>query len=63
MAGFKRPLTAILEYLKEYPFPEDKTYSQKEFIEDAAYASGYIHLWVEKEETAEFIAELIHELI
>ena len=53
----------ILEYLKENPFPEDKCYSQKEFIEDAALAAGYIHLWVEKEETAEFIAGLIYELI
>lgn len=53
----------IREYLKGHKFPDDKCYSEKEFIEDAAFAQGYIHLWVEKEETAEFIAELIYELI
>ena len=53
----------IRKYLKKHKFPKDKGYSQKEFIQNAAFAHGYIHLWVEKEETAEFIAELIHELI
>jgi len=53
----------IRKYLKGQKFPLDVCYSQKEFIEDAALAGGYVHLWVEKEETAEFIAELIHELI
>ena len=54
---------AIRKYLKGHKFPKDKCYSQKEFIENAAFAQSYIHLWVEKKETAEFIAELIHELI
>ena len=53
----------ILDYLKENPFPADKYYCQKEFIEDITLASGYMHLWVEKIQTAEYIAELIYELI
>jgi len=53
----------IRNYLRKHKFPEDKCYCEKEFIEDAAFAGGYIHLWVERQETAEFIAELIYELI
>ena len=53
----------IRKYLQKHEFPEDKTYSIKEFIEDAAFAAGYIHLSVERQETADFIAELVYELI
>lgn len=53
----------VKAYLKKHPFPEDKLYSEKEFLEDVEKAAGYIHLSVEKEETAEFICELCSALI
>jgi hypothetical protein len=53
----------VKEYLKKYPFPKDKLYSQKEFLEDVEKAAGYIHLLVKKRETAEFICELCSALI
>ena len=53
----------VKEYLKEHPFPKDKLYSEQEFLEDVEKAAGYIHLWVEKRETAEFICDLCYELI
>ncbi len=53
----------IRKYLRKHKFPEDKCYCEKELIEDAAFAGGYVHLWVERQKTAEFIAELIGELI
>ncbi len=56
-------IEAIRVYLKHHPFPLDNCYSEQEFIEDASCASGYIHLWVEKEQTAEFICQLCSELI
>lgn len=49
-------------YLKEHPFPTDNEYTEKNFRDDLT-CEGYICLWVEKEETAEYIADLIHELI
>ena len=56
-------MQTVRKYLKKHRFPKDKAYSLKEFIEDAVCATGYIHLLVEKKETAEFIAELICELV
>jgi hypothetical protein len=53
----------VREYLRKHPFPADKVYSEKEFLEDVRKASGYIHLLVEKTETAEFIYDLCSELI
>ena len=53
----------IKEDLKEHSFPKDKLYSEQEFLEDVEKAAGYIHLWVEKRETAEFICDLCYELI
>jgi len=53
----------VTEFLKEHPFPKDKLYSEQEFLEDVKKAAGYIHLWVEKRETAEFICDLCYELI
>jgi len=54
---------AIRGYLKKHRFPKDKLYSEKAFLEDVEKASGYIHLLVEKRETAEFICELCYALI
>ena len=50
-------------YLKKHNYPEDKLYPQKDFLSDVEKAGGYIHLWVEKEETAQFIVDLMYELI
>lgn len=53
----------IEEYLKKHPFPQDKLYPEKAFLEDVQKASGYIHLVVEKRETAQFICDLCSALI
>jgi len=53
----------VKKYLKEHPFPKDKLYSEQEFLEDVEKAAGYVHLLVEKRETAQFICELCSELI
>lgn len=54
---------AVKEYLKEHPFPQDKLYPEKAFLDDVAKTSGYIRLVVEKSETAEFICDLCSALI
>jgi len=54
---------AVKEYLKKHPFPLDRLYSEKAFLEDVEKATGYIHLVVEKRETAEFICDLCSALI
>ena len=53
----------VEEYIKENPFPDDKRYSKEEFLHNVNLATGYILLSVEKTETAEYIAELVYELI
>ena len=53
----------VKEYLKKHLFPKDKLYSEQDFLADVGKAAGYIHLWVEKRETAEFICELCYALI
>ena len=53
----------IKEYLKKHPFPRDELYPEKTFLEDVEKATGYIHLVVEKRETAEFICDLCSALI
>jgi len=50
-------------YLKKHRFPNDKLYSEDAFLEDMEKAAGYIHLLVEKRETAEFICDLCVDLI
>ena len=52
---------AVRRYLKNNPFPKDGLYSEEEFLKEVD-GGGYIHLWVEKRETAEFIADLCYEL-
>ena len=54
---------AVKQYLKRHPFPQDKLYAEKAFLEDVAKATGYIHLVVERQETAEFICDLCYALI
>jgi len=53
----------IEEYLRKHPFPQDKLYAEKTFLEDVEKATGYIHLVVEKRETAEFVCDLCSDLI
>jgi len=53
----------VKQYLKKHPFPKDKLYPEKAFLQDVEKATGYIHLAVEKRTTAEFICELFHALI
>jgi len=53
----------VKEYLNKHPFPQDELYPEKAFLEDVAKAEGYIHLVVEKSETAEFICDLCYTLI
>jgi len=53
----------VKRYLRKHSFPKDELYSEKAFLEDVDKASGYIHLLVEKKETAEFICDLCSELI
>ena len=51
------------KYMEEDPFPQDKLYSKEDFLYDVEKAMGYIHLLVENIETAEYIQEMIYELI
>ena len=53
----------VKEYIKKNPFPEDKIYSKEEFLRNVELATGYILLSVEKPSTAEFIQEMVYELI
>jgi hypothetical protein len=53
----------VRQYLKKHPFPRDKLYPEKAFLEDVEKATGYIHLVVERQETAEFICDLCYALI
>ena len=52
----------IRKYLENKPFPEDKEYSKEDLLRDL-YATGSITVRCEKEETADYIAEMIYELI
>jgi len=53
----------VKQYLKKHPFPQDRLYSEKAFLEDLQKATGYIHLVVERRQTAEFICDLCSALI
>ena len=55
----------VKEYLKTHKYPKDKEYPENTFLEDVEKADmdSYISLWVEKEETAEFIEQLCYDLI
>jgi len=53
----------IKEYIKEHPFPKDKHYREEEVIYDFTNASGSVTMRCEKEETADWVAEMIIQLI
>lgn len=52
----------LKEYLKKNPFPKDKHYSEEDFLSDLK-CEGAVSVFVEKRETAEFIADLFYELV
>ena len=54
---------SVKRFLITHKFPQDRCYSEEDFLSDVRGAEGYIHLWVEKEDTAEFICQLCSELI
>jgi hypothetical protein len=56
-------VNAVREYLKTHGFPDDKCYSEGEFLDEVENGSGEIFLCVEKRRTADFILNLCHELI
>lgn len=56
-------VNTVRQYLKKHPFPEDECYSEEQFLDDVGAAAGYVHLFVEKRQTAEFIRDLICELV
>lgn len=52
----------VRRYLKAYPFPKDRRYSEEDFKWDLQ-AEGDLIIPCEKRETAEYIAELLSRLI
>lgn len=54
----------IEEYMKDHPMPEDAAYSKEELIDDITKSSGFYCLPNDtKEETREYVAELLNALI
>jgi hypothetical protein len=53
----------VRKYLRKHPFPEDKLFSEEEFVSHVEKAEGYIDLVVEKRETAEFVCLLLYRLV
>jgi len=53
----------IRKYLKENPFPEDPEYSEKDMIFDLTNSSGSLIIHCKFRKTAEFIAQMIRDLI
>lgn len=54
--------TKLNKYFKEHKFPKDKFYTKNTFLSDLN-CEGYILVEVERRETAEYIAELLDDLI
>ena len=50
------------EYLKNHYFPEDRLYSEQDFLDDVENREGFICFKVERHETAEFIRSMIYDL-
>ena len=53
----------VKQYLRKHHFPKDSLYSEEDFLKDVEKASGYIHLVVDRRQTAEFICDLCYALI
>lgn len=54
----------IEDYLKEHPMPEDPEYSLEDMIKDITGSTGFYNLPMAiKDETADFIATMISDLL
>jgi len=54
----------IEEYMKDHPMPEDPEYGREDLIKDLTMSSGFYRLPDNtKEETQEYVAELLNALI
>lgn len=54
----------LKKYLEENKFPEDKEYSEDEFVSDMIHSSGLYSIPIKaKKETVDFIVECLNKLI
>jgi len=54
----------IEEYMKEKPMPKDPNYSKEDLIGDITQSSGFLTIPENtKEETREYVAELLNALL
>ena len=54
---------SIEDYIKKNPFPKDKHYSAEDMIYDFTKAEGSVTMRCEKEETADWIVDMINALL
>jgi len=54
---------AVAKYLKKHPFPEDPAYSKESLLLDMQTTGSWTLPNDIKDETGEFIAEMVQELI
>ena len=54
---------SIRDYIENNPFPEDKHYSKADMIYDFTDAGGSVTMRCEKEETADWIVDMINALL
>ena len=59
--GFSRD--SIEDYIKEHPFPKDKHYLVEDMICDFTNADGSVTMRCEKEETADWVVDMINALL
>lgn len=55
-------INSVKEYINKNPFPKDKYLTKEEFLLNLS-SDCYMEVRVEKEKTAEYIAELIYEVV
>ena len=53
----------IIKYSKGNPFPKDSKYSMKDMIYDVTESDGGLTIDCDKLETAEWVADMISELV
>ncbi len=56
-------INEVKKYLKTHPFPEDKLYSEDDFLEEIEASDLFVLLEVEKKKTTDFIVDMLCELI
>jgi hypothetical protein len=56
-------IDTVKKYLEKHHFPKDSLYPEEDFIEEIEGSDRFIHLIVEKPETADFILNMCCELI